>query len=96
MPAKKNIVTKKPRRSAKTTGKTGASAVKNTSKKKKTDEECDASEQRFVRDLLIRGEAVKPSSDGKLPPGATHKIVEHEDENGDKIVEVERERFSLY
>jgi hypothetical protein len=50
------------------------------------------SEKRFVRDLLIRGEAVKPLPDGELPPGATHKIVEN---NEDEVAQVERERFSI-
>jgi hypothetical protein len=79
MPTKKMTATKKPHRSTKTTKKSPV-------EKKKLNDECNSSEQRFVRDLLIRGEAVKPLPDGSLPPGATHKIVE----------QVERERFSLY
>jgi len=51
------------------------------------------SEKRFVRDLLIRGEAAKPSSGGELPAGATHKIVE---DNEEDLPQVERERFSIY
>ncbi len=51
------------------------------------------SEKRFVRDLLIRGEAAEPSADGELPAGATHKIVETNDE---EPPQVERERFSIY
>lgn len=50
------------------------------------------SEKRFVRDLLIRGEAAKPLPDGELPAGATHKIVENNEED---LPEVERERFSI-
>jgi len=51
------------------------------------------SEKRFVRDLLIRGEAAKRLPDGELPAGATHIIVENDEE---ELVEVERERFSIY
>lgn len=51
------------------------------------------SEKRFVRDLLIRGEAAKPLPDGELPAGATHKIVENDEED---LPQVERERFSIY
>ena len=50
------------------------------------------SEKRFVRDLLIRGETAKPLPDGELPAGATHKIVENNEED---LPEVERERFSI-
>ncbi len=50
-------------------------------------------EKRFVRDLLIRGEAAKLLPDGELPSGATHKIVENNDE---AEPQVERERFSIY
>lgn len=52
-------------------------------------------EKRFIRDLLIRGEAVEPLPDGELPAGATHKIVENKDEKED-LPQVERERFSIY
>lgn len=51
------------------------------------------SEKRFVRDLLICGDAVKPLPDGELPAGATHIIVEN---NEDGLPQVERERFSIY
>ncbi len=51
------------------------------------------SEKRFVRDLLIRGEAAKPLPDCELPAGATHKIVE---DNEEDLPQVERERFSIY
>ncbi len=56
-------------------------------KKKKTE-----SEKRFVRDLLIRGEAAKPLPDGELPAGANHKIIEN---NEEELPQVERERFSV-
>lgn len=60
---------------------------------KKTRKPLAPSEKRFVRDVLIRGEAVQPTPSGELPPGATHRIVE-DDEEGLPVIE--RERFSLY
>jgi hypothetical protein len=60
---------------------------------KKKKEELDPAAQRFVRDLLIRGEAARPTPDGDLPPGATHRIVEEDEEGG--LPTVERERFSI-
>ncbi len=51
------------------------------------------SEKRFVRDLLIRGEAAKLLPNGELPAGATHIIVESDEED---LPQVERERFSIY
>jgi hypothetical protein len=50
------------------------------------------SADRFVRGLLIRGEAAK-TKDGELPPGATHEVVE-EDESG-LPTKVRRKRFSV-
>jgi hypothetical protein len=50
-------------------------------------------EERHARELIERGEAAKPGADGKLPPGATHEIVE--DEPG-KPPKVKRRRFSAY
>lgn len=44
----------------------------------------------FVEGLVTRGEAVK-SEEGKLPPGATHEIIEEEDES---LPKVKRRRFS--
>jgi hypothetical protein len=49
-------------------------------------------EKRFVEGLLERGEAAEPDEDGKLPPGATHEIVERRD---DGSVRVKRRRFSI-
>ena len=47
-------------------------------------------EENFVRGLLARGEAAK-AVDGKLPPGATHEIVE---ELPGQLPKVVRRRFS--
>lgn len=51
------------------------------------------SEKRFVRDALIRGEAAETLPDGELPAGATHRIVENNEED---LPQIERERFSAY
>jgi hypothetical protein len=40
---------------------------------------------KFIRDLIERGEAARRNPDGSLPDGATHEIV-GEDENGEPIV----------
>lgn len=52
--------------------------------------EAQTAEQRFVADLIARGEAVPEGEE--LPPGATHEIVE--DECGRKTVR--RKRYSAY
>ena len=62
------------------------------SKKKGKTEEEKASE-RFVEDLLVRGEAACPDPQGNLPPGATHEIVE--EPGGGKPPKVRRRRFSV-
>jgi len=51
-----------------------------------------AAEEAFVRGLIERGEAAKPDQNGKLPPGATHEIVE-EVEGG--LPKIRRRRFSM-
>ena len=48
--------------------------------------------ERFVNDLLVRGEAAKPNKEGKLPLQATHVITEEKD----GTVKVRRVRFKLY
>jgi hypothetical protein len=49
-------------------------------------------EEAFIRGLIARGEAAK-AVDGKLPPGATHEIVE---ERPGRLPKVVRRRFSAY
>ncbi len=69
--------------------------TKNKSKKSRNNDPKTGkteSEKRFVRDLLIRGEAAKPLPDGELPAGATHKIVGNDEEDSPQV---ERERFSI-
>jgi hypothetical protein len=55
--------------------------------------ECAGASARFVEDLLVRGEAVKPTKAGKLPLEATHAIVK---ENPDGTVEVRRARYRTF
>jgi hypothetical protein len=52
--------------------------------------EVDAQRDRWVRDLIVRGEAAWPVN-GSLPPGATHEIIE--EKHGETPVVVRR-RFS--
>lgn len=52
--------------------------------------ESSQAEEAFVRGLIVRGEAAK-AVDGKLPPGATHEIVE---ERPGRLPKVVRRRFS--
>ncbi|MGH8721951.1 MAG: hypothetical protein ACREU4_08200, partial [Burkholderiales bacterium] len=48
-------------------------------------------EAAFVEALIESGQAARVDEEGKLPPGATHKIVEDEEGN----VKVVRRRFSI-
>lgn len=52
-----------------------------------------AAQERFVRDLLVRGEAQKPDRDGKLPGKATHAITKNAKTGN---AEVKRARFKLF
>jgi len=47
-------------------------------------------EKRFIEDLITTGKAVRLKEGEKLPPGATHEIIE---ENGE--IKVVRRRFSM-
>ena len=51
-----------------------------------------AEEERFIEDVLTRGEAAKPDEKGELPPGATHEIVE---EHEGELPTIKRRRFSI-
>lgn len=52
-----------------------------------------AAQDRFVRDLLVRGEAQELTSEGKLPLAATHKIVKRKPRG---TTEVRRARFKTF
>lgn len=82
--------TKKKRKIEKIEEKTEKTAK--TGKPQET-EAAEKAAERFVEDLLIRGEAVCPDTQGELPPGATHEIVEEPGEG--KPPKVRRRRFSL-
>ena len=49
-------------------------------------------EERFVRDVLTRGEAAKPDESGNLPGHATHEIVE---EKEGELPKIKRRRFTI-
>ena len=49
--------------------------------------------QRFVNDLLVRGEARQRDRKGRLPLAATHAIKK---QNSDGSIEVERVRFKTF
>jgi hypothetical protein len=53
----------------------------------------DAASERFVKDLLVRGEAVPETPGQRLPLQATHKITK---QNKDGTATVERVRFKLF
>lgn len=52
----------------------------------------ERAKERFVEDVLTRGEAAKPDEHGELPPGATHEIVE---EREGEPPTIRRRRFDL-
>ncbi len=52
-----------------------------------------AKSARFARDLLVRGEAVKPGAKGKLPVETTH-VITSEEPDGSVTVKRVRFRFS--
>lgn len=67
-------------------------ARKSRSGKKGTEEGLDSSSERFVTDLLIRGDAAERTPGGTLPSHATHEIV-GKSESG--MPKVKRRRFTV-
>jgi len=53
----------------------------------------DEASERFVRDLMVRGEASKPDAEGKLPPQATHVVI---DEGEGDTPTVKRVRYKTF
>ena len=53
----------------------------------------DEAERKFVEDTLIRGEAAEADEKGKLPPDATHEIVE---EHEGEPPTIKRRRFKAF
>lgn len=94
MPMKKSASSRKALGSRKKSVKaTGSKKKIAATEGKKAKEKLDPAAERFVRDLLIRGEAARPNSEGELPSGATHRIVEDSEEG--ELPKVEREAFSI-
>jgi hypothetical protein len=69
----------------------GSKAKKSKAKKTATPK-APTPEERFVQDLIARGEAGRRDQDGNLPPGVTHEIVDDPDGGPPTIV---RRRFSI-
>lgn len=86
MAARKPKKEKKVKQAKTAKEKTGADEAK----------EAEKAAERFVEDLLIRGEAAWPDPQGDLPPGATHEIVA-EPGSGKPATppKVRRRRFSM-
>src|SRR5262249_14991533 len=59
----------------------------------KDENEKKRAEEKFVEDLLARGEAAWPDEDGNLPPSATHEIVEQREGERPKV---RRRRVSAF
>ena len=81
--------TRKSKPAAKRKAKTGAAPAAPTSTA--SDQQACDDEAAFVETLVATGEAARLDQHGRLPAGATHKIVE--DESGN--VKVVRRRFSI-
>jgi hypothetical protein len=76
------------------TTKRKASAKKKKSPAKRRKIEVAAAEEKFVSDLLIRGEAAYPDSEGNLPSNATHEIVEEKKDG--KLPKVQRRLYKMF
>jgi hypothetical protein len=84
-----------------TTGKKNNQGVRRATKKTaETSTKSDASAtetedegtERFAKDLLVRGEAAKPTAGGKLPPQATHAVTQ----DAEGKVKIKRARFKMF
>jgi hypothetical protein len=73
--------------------KTGASPAQQQQQQLTGDAAHDAASQRFVGDLLVRGEAAECDSKGKVPLHATHMI---KGKKPDGTAEVKRIRFKAF
>lgn len=83
---------RKPRRTRAQSAAARPSSRAKKAKDETTAEDCQPSE-RFVKDLLVRGEAAKPTDEGTLPLDATHAITK---ENADGTVEIKRVRYKAF
>lgn len=66
---------------------------KASTKSRSTKTTVEDAEEKFVSDLLIRGEAALPDSSGSLPSNATHEIVEEKD---GELPTLERRIFKIW
>jgi len=73
--------------------KTGASPAQQQQQQPTGDAAHNAASQRFVGDLLVRGEAAESDSQGKVPLHATHMI---KGKKPDGTAEVKRIRFKAF
>jgi len=78
----------------KAAAKKKAATMKKAAPGRKTAVEVQA-EERFTRDLLVRGEAAYPDEHGHLPSEATHEIVEGSEKEG-KLPKVKRRLFKMF
>ena len=84
--------TSKRRRAVKQRASKSKPGTKRTGKhKRKPERPSLEDEAAFSETLIASGEAARPDANGKLPPGATHEIVEDQAGN----VKVVRRRFSV-
>ncbi len=72
---------------------TGASPAQRQQQQATSDAAHDAASQRFVGDLLVRGEAAESDSQGKVPLHATHVI---KGKKPDGTAAVKRIRFKAF
>jgi hypothetical protein len=72
---------------------TGASPAQRQQQQATSDAAHDAASQRFVGDLLVRGEAAESDSQGKVPLHATHVI---KGKKPDGTADVKRIRFKAF
>jgi len=70
-----------------------ATALRENTRKESEQSAAKETTQRFVKDLLVRGEAAKLTKKGKLPLSATHVITK---EHPDGSVEVKRARYKAF
>jgi hypothetical protein len=75
------------------TGRKAPRSVVSKARKPVAKEGLVPAQDRFVNDLLVRGEAAKLDSTGKLPLDATHVI---EKDNPDGTAVVRRLRYKLF
>ena len=69
-----------------------ANAATSATSIERADPAAPSPQERYIEDLLARGEAARRDEDGNLPPGATYEIVDDPEGGPPKLV---RRRFSI-